>query len=89
MTTTYPADLPDVPADRWTAKVEHVFNDEQDGMNHAVVTWSVAADNQDQAERRGLAVQHHDYEDELEGARAEGTSQGDRWLVSIIFRPYR
>lgn len=94
MTTKYPADLPDVPADRWGAKIENVLNaTTDDGLNAPIVTWSVPADTQDEAERRALAVQHFDYQDDLEGARAEGTvfavvPNTSVWFVSIIFKPY-
>jgi len=93
MSTSYPTDLPQVPADRWNAKIEGVLNvDHGDDMNHPHITWSIEASSQDEAERRALAVQHYDYQDDLEGARAEGLpahAGGQFWFVTIILRPYR
>lgn len=86
----YPTDLLPVYAERWGARIESTISSEDaDGNTHALVTWSVPAATQEEAERRVLSVQHHDYEDDLEGARAEGTLQGDRWFVTIIMAPYR
>jgi pectin methylesterase-like acyl-CoA thioesterase len=90
MTLRYPTDMLTVPADRWDARTEGVISSEDDeGNTHALLNWSVPAATQEEAERRVLSVQHHDYEDDLEGARAEGTLQGDRWFVTIIMKPYR
>ena len=90
MTTRFPADLPDVPVDRWGARMEKVISvEDDDGTIHAHINWTLDADDREQAERRALAVQYHDFEDELRGARAEATQAGGEWFVTIILAPYR
>jgi hypothetical protein len=90
MSVTYPTDLPSVPADRWGAEVVSTLNGEDDdGTLHPMITMTVEAIGQDEAERRALAVMDYDYQDDLRGARAEATLQGTRWYVTIFLAPYR
>lgn len=87
----YPTDMLDVPEDRWNAEIVASINVVDDeGNNCPQVTYRIEASTQDEAERRVLSVQHYDYEDPLDGARAEGTQDVPGiWHVTIIMAPYR
>ncbi|MEV8334305.1 hypothetical protein [Streptomyces niveus] len=86
MPTTYPRDLPAVPADRWDAeKLADRIERPDDGRAVAVADFALNATSPDQAEVRLLAYIEHDFEDELRKATAIATqelAQG-RWRVSL------
>ena len=91
MTTRYPADLPAVPPHRWGASHQYTHSSEDgEGNIIAQVIWMVMAATSDEAERRVLAVQDYDYQDDLRGARAEAVMEShDLWYVVIHMAPYR